>query len=178
MAYSAFGDNEDLNGLPDDAYERLVPLGNLIEASHLEGYHQEACGCTAETCWTREHHGYPSTEEVLGWLVANDLLDLDRAEAMVAGSDTTPDYPNGSDEPAADVPAVRCLRTGAVWARTGRTWCDKTIWTDGHSETTWYHLNKIDPASEGFQAEAAGHDEALDRLRVAMRETAKPDGQS
>ena len=83
MSYHAFGDNEDLNSLPDDAYERLVPLGNLIEASHLEGYHQEACGCREETCWTRENHGRPSTEEVLGWLVAKGLLDLGRAEEAV-----------------------------------------------------------------------------------------------
>ena len=81
MSYHAFGDNPDLNGLEPDTYERLVPLGNLIEASHVEGHHQEACGCTEPTCWTRENHGWPSTEEVLGWLVAKGLLDLDRAEA-------------------------------------------------------------------------------------------------
>jgi hypothetical protein len=48
-------------------------------------YHQEACGCTAPTCWTREHHGTPSTEEVLGWLVAKGLLDLAEAEAAARG---------------------------------------------------------------------------------------------
>lgn len=80
MSYHAFGDNEDLANLPDDAYERLVPLGNLIEASH-----QEACGCTESTCWTREHHGRPSTEEVLGWLVAKGLMTLAGAEAVGRG---------------------------------------------------------------------------------------------
>lgn len=156
MSYHAFGDNPDLNGLEPDTYERLVPLGSLIEQSHLEGHHQEACGCIESTCWTREHHGWPSTEEVLGWLVAKGLLDLAAAEALVAGPDAKPDYPPCSDEPA-DVPAVRCVRTGTVWTRTGKTWCDKAIWTDGTSEAIWYHLNKVDPMSEGFNAVPAAH---------------------
>ncbi len=79
VSYVPFRDNPDLDRLPDDTYDQLVPLGDLIEASHLEGYHQSECGCTESTCWTREHHGLPSTEEVLGWLVAKGLLDLDAA---------------------------------------------------------------------------------------------------
>lgn len=85
-------DNPDLTGLPEDIYERLVPLGDLIEASHLEGYHQSECGCTKPTCWTREHHyGPPSTEEVLGWLVAKGLLNLNAASRIASGPKAGPD---------------------------------------------------------------------------------------
>lgn len=79
-------DNPDFVGLPEDAYDRLVPLGDLIEASHLEGYHQSECGCAEPTCWTRENHGRPSTEEVLGWLVAKGLLNLDDVDHLVRKS--------------------------------------------------------------------------------------------
>lgn len=77
-------DNKDLAGLPADAYDRLLPLGDLIEASHLEGFHWSECNCKLPTCYTRENHGRPSTEEVLGWLVAKDLLNLDRVAEVVA----------------------------------------------------------------------------------------------
>ncbi|MEV8439222.1 hypothetical protein AB0425_17745 [Actinosynnema sp. NPDC051121] len=101
-------DNPDLAGLPEDAYERLVPLADLIKASHLEGYHQSECGCTKPICWTREHHGDPSTEEVLGWLAAKGLLDINAAEQFA--SDGTP-APAKSD-PLTDY-AVELMRAAA-----------------------------------------------------------------
>lgn len=87
MSYVPFRDNEDLAGLPDDAYDRLVPLGDLIEASHNEGYHQSECNCRQPTCNTRENHwATPSTEEVLGWLVAKGALTLNIADLLVRGN--------------------------------------------------------------------------------------------
>jgi hypothetical protein len=71
-------DNPDLANLPADAYDRLVPLGELIDFSHAEAYHQSECNCRETTCNTREQHWVnPSTEEILGWLVAKGLLTLD-----------------------------------------------------------------------------------------------------
>lgn len=87
----------------------------------------------------------------------NTELDRELAEELGTPYDATKaaasvDYPSGSDEPSADVLNVRCVRTSAVWSRTGKTWSDQAIWTDGQSEATWYQLNKVDPMSEGFTA--------------------------
>ncbi|ANZ35306.1 hypothetical protein BBK82_03625 [Lentzea guizhouensis] len=77
-------DNPDLVGLPDDAYDRLVPLGDLIEASHNEGYHQSECNCRETNCNTRKHHwATPSVEEVLGWLIAKGALTFDAVDHLV-----------------------------------------------------------------------------------------------
>jgi len=89
MSYLPFRDNEDLASLPDDAYDRLLPLGDLIEASHATGLHEDLCNCIRPDCKTRDQVSAgprPSTEEVLGWLVAKGLLTLDAIdEAAKAG---------------------------------------------------------------------------------------------
>ncbi len=77
-------DNPDLANLPAGTYDRLVPLGDLIEASHNEGYHQSECNCREATCNVRENHwATPSVEEVLGWLVAKGALSLEVVDHLV-----------------------------------------------------------------------------------------------
>jgi hypothetical protein len=99
-------------------------------------------------------------ERILAWIagwdtptvatIASLLLRARAAQPLDDADASKPDFPSGSDEPPANVSSVRCVRTGAVWTRTVKTWCGEAIWTDGDSETTWYQLNQVDPMSEGF----------------------------
>jgi len=83
VSYVPFRDNTDLDHLPAGTYLRLVPLVDQIERSSALGNHADQCGCTDPACESlaKYLHGWarPSTEEILGWLVAKGLLDLDAA---------------------------------------------------------------------------------------------------
>jgi hypothetical protein len=89
VSYLPFRDNQDLAGLPDDAYDQLLFLGDLIDASHATGLHEDLCNCTKPDCKTLDQVSAmprPSTEEVLGWLVAKGLLPLNARPAMPVGT--------------------------------------------------------------------------------------------
>lgn len=99
-------------------------------------------------------------ERILAWIAGWDtptvvtiasLLHRARAAQPLPATDASePDFPSGCDEPPANVTSVRCVRTGAVWSRTTKTWSGQTIWSAYENEATWYQLNKVDPMSEGF----------------------------
>ncbi|GAA1281753.1 hypothetical protein [Saccharothrix xinjiangensis] len=97
MSHIFFRDSPDLAGLPEDAYDRLAPLGDLIDQSHGRSYHQNECGlfCVDPECRILREAllaPSPSTEDILGYLVAKDLLDLDAVEGFL----------NGGPQPALD----------------------------------------------------------------------------
>lgn len=50
-----------------------------------------------------------------------------------------------------DVVEVESARTGMTWWRTRKMWGSQSLWiNDEDSEVTWYHLNVINPLSEGY----------------------------
>lgn len=60
------------------------------------------------------------------------------------------DFLPGSAEPPENITIVECVRTGRHWAATGPQRPGRARWIHDHIKTTWYHLNIVNPMSEGF----------------------------
>lgn len=83
--------------------------------------------------------------------VAQMLLDLLHERAKEDAPVEKIDFPSGAAEPDKSVMTVQCVRTGRVWRRDGNFWADR--W-DGRC--TWYHMNIVDPMSQGFRIHREG----------------------
>ena len=77
MSYLAFRDNKDLAAVDPVDRVMLVGLAEVIDESSSHGLHADQCSqsCAAgEDCQYWRHH-VASSEETVGWLVGQGLLD-------------------------------------------------------------------------------------------------------
>lgn len=77
MSYIAYRDNPDLAGVNEITQAVLDMLSEHIDESSSRGLHGDQCSqfCDkGEACQYWRHH-IASSEETLGWLVAQGLLD-------------------------------------------------------------------------------------------------------
>jgi hypothetical protein len=77
MSYIPFRDNKDLAGVDPVDRVALVGLSEVIDESSSRSLHADQCSqfCDkGEACQYWRHH-MASSEETLGWLVGQGLLD-------------------------------------------------------------------------------------------------------
>jgi hypothetical protein len=77
MSYLPYRDNADLAGVGEITQAALEKLSEHIDKSSSRGLHADQCSqfCDkGEECQYWRHH-MASSEETLGWLVAQGLLD-------------------------------------------------------------------------------------------------------
>ena len=85
MSYIPFRDNPDLAGVGEITQAALEQLSDRIDESATSGLHVDQCNCDrGEDCssWSLGYQG--STEEALGWLVGQGLLDANAVVRWLA----------------------------------------------------------------------------------------------
>lgn len=75
MSYIPFRDNPDLAGVGGITQLALEKLAVHVDESSRRGLHADQCGCDKGEACQHWLYTYASSEETLGWLVGQGLLD-------------------------------------------------------------------------------------------------------
>ncbi len=77
MSYLPYRDNKDLAGVNPIDRVALVGLSEVIDESSSHGLHADQCSqsCAAGEACQYWQHTYASSEETVGWLASQGLLD-------------------------------------------------------------------------------------------------------
>lgn len=77
MRYYPFRDNPELAGLTDSDEIGIVALSEIIDESSARGNHVNACNCDKGKRCSSWMYRVASSEETIGWLVAQGLLEME-----------------------------------------------------------------------------------------------------
>jgi hypothetical protein len=85
VSYIPFRDNPDLAGVGEITQLALEKLTEHIDASSQRGLHTDQCNCDLGENCSHFPYGYSGgTEEVVGWLVGQGLLDANAVVQWLA----------------------------------------------------------------------------------------------
>jgi hypothetical protein len=87
MSFLPYRDNPDLAGVGEITQAVLEKLSERIDESSSRGLHADQCSQSCgkgEACQYWRHH-MASSEETLGWLVGQGLLDSNAVVQWLAG---------------------------------------------------------------------------------------------
>lgn len=100
MSYLPYRDNKDLAGVDPVDRVALVGLSEVIDESSSKALHADQC---SQSCDKGEkclyyRHTYASSEETVGWLAAQGLLDPQQVLAWLRRHESTHTTPGGGEQ--------------------------------------------------------------------------------